>query len=205
MTRSVIDVSWRRGPHHERLDGAADSTGITGGQRSTRHHDRGAAAQAIPRLADDRGSRGARSADKVAGRGEHSRVRIRHGDSGLLDLVHVHNPGIAFGFLSDFAHSWQGVLTTGLAVAALAGILYYASHLPSEERIARYGLSLILAGAVGNLIDRSRQGFVVYFVDVYWHDWHFWAFNVADAAISIGAVLILVELLLPKHHASNPV
>ena len=124
---------------------------------------------------------------------------------GLVDLVHVHNAGVAFGFLNDVDHPFRSLLTTGLAVVALIGIVYYATHLDPRERLARLGLSLILGGAVGNLIDRSRQGYVVDFVDVYWRDWHFWAFNVADAAISIGAVLIFLELLLPSRHVSNPV
>lgn len=124
---------------------------------------------------------------------------------GMFDLVHVHNRGVAFGFLNDVAHPIRSVVTTGLAVLALVGIVYYSRHLRADERFARLGLSLILSGAIGNLIDRARQGFVVDFVDVYWRDWHFWAFNVADAAISIGAVLIFFELFFPSRHASNPV
>lgn len=123
----------------------------------------------------------------------------------VLDLVNVRNTGIAFGFLNDLNHAWQSGMTTTLALLALAGIVYYAMHLGPEEHRARFGLSLILAGAVGNLIDRARQGYVVDFVDVYWRDWHFWAFNVADSAISIGAVLILLDLILPARHVSNPV
>ena len=57
--------------------------------------------------------------------------------------------------------------------------------------------SQILGGAAGNLIDRLRQGYVVDFVDVYWADWHFWAFNVADAAISVGVAIIILDLLRP--------
>lgn len=124
---------------------------------------------------------------------------------GLLDLVHVHNTGVAFGFMNDIEHPWQSAFTTAMALAALAGIFYYATHLGAHERLARFGLSLILGGAIGNLIDRARLGYVVDFVDVYWRDWHFWAFNVADSAISIGAVLIFVDLLLPHRHVSNPV
>jgi signal peptidase II len=123
----------------------------------------------------------------------------------LVDLVHVRNTGIAFGFLNDLNHAWQSAMTTGLAVVALVGILIYAKQLDADERWARRGLSLILAGAVGNLIDRARLGFVVDFVDVYWRDWHFWAFNVADSAISIGAVFILLDLVVPDRHVSNPV
>jgi signal peptidase II len=124
---------------------------------------------------------------------------------GLLDFVHVHNAGVAFGLLNDATHPMRSLVTTALAVVALAGIAYYARHIRHEERLARIGLSFILGGAIGNLADRVRQGFVVDFVDVYWHQWHFWAFNVADAAITVGAVLIFLELLLPSQHASHSV
>jgi signal peptidase II len=124
---------------------------------------------------------------------------------GLLDFVHVHNAGVAFGLLNDVAHPMRSLVTTLLAIVALAGIAYYARHIRDEERLARIGLSFILGGAIGNLADRIRQGFVVDFVDVYWRQWHFWAFNVADAAITVGAVLIFLELLLPSHHASHSV
>jgi signal peptidase II len=130
-----------------------------------------------------------------------SRTIIPH----LLDFVHVHNAGVAFGFMNDSEHAGRGFLTTGLAVLALAGIAYYARQVKAEERIARIGLSLILGGAVGNLIDRVWQGYVVDFVDVYWGSWHFWAFNVADAAITIGAILVFVDILFVNRHASHPV
>jgi signal peptidase II len=124
---------------------------------------------------------------------------------GLLDFVHVRNEGVAFGLLNtlDLQNKW--VLTTALASAALAGIAYYARHIRPEEKLARIGLSMILGGAIGNLIDRVYAGYVLDFIDVYWGEWHFWAFNVADASISIGAVLVFVDLLLVKPHASNPV
>jgi signal peptidase II len=77
--------------------------------------------------------------------------------------------------------------------------------LQQREWVARIGLACILGGAIGNLIDRVRQGYVLDFVDVYWGTWHFWAFNVADAAISIGAVLVFVDLLLVRSHASDSV
>jgi signal peptidase II len=124
---------------------------------------------------------------------------------GMLDLVHVHNAGVAFGILNDVDHPQKWILTTALALAALFGITLYARHIRPNERLARVGLSLILGGALGNLLDRLRQSYVVDFVDVYWRGWHFWAFNVADAAITIGAVLVFVELLLVNRHASDPV
>jgi signal peptidase II len=123
----------------------------------------------------------------------------------LVDLVHVHNAGVAFGLLNALDDPRRAILTTSLAVVALAGIAYYARHVRHEERLARLGLSLILGGAVGNLIDRLRQGYVIDFVDVYWGDWHFWAFNVADAAISVGATLVFIEVLFFNRHASHPV
>ena len=130
-----------------------------------------------------------------------SRTVIPH----FIDLVHVHNAGVAFGLLNAIDDPRRAVLTTALAAVALVGIAYYARHVQPEERLARLGLSFILGGAVGNLIDRLRQGYVIDFVDVYWGDWHFWAFNVADVAISVGAVLVFIEVLFFNRHASHPV
>jgi signal peptidase II len=124
---------------------------------------------------------------------------------GVVDIVHVQNAGVAFGLLNDLHHPLRGLLTIALAFAALIGIAYYARHLRAEERLARVGLSLILGGAIGNLMDRVRQGFVTDFVDVYWGNWHFWAFNAADSAITIGAILIFLELLLSNQHAPRSV
>lgn len=124
---------------------------------------------------------------------------------GLIDFVHIHNAGVAFGLMNDLEHAWRSTMTTGLALAALAGIVYYSRQMRPDERLARAGLSLILGGAIGNLIDRLRIGHVVDFVDVYRGAWHFWAFNVADAAITCGAVLIFAELIFPSRDASDPV
>lgn len=126
--------------------------------------------------------------------------------AGLLDFIHVQNRGVAFGILNDseMNHQVKAVLTTALAGLALLGIGFYARHVHHHEKLARAGLSLILGGAIGNLIDRLRVGYVLDYVDVYWRGWHFWAFNVADASISIGAVLVFLDLLLVTRHASHP-
>ena len=124
---------------------------------------------------------------------------------GLVDFVHVRNAGVAFGLLNDFEHPQRALMTSTLALVALAGIAFYARHIRQEERLARIGLSLILGGALGNLIDRLRQSYVIDFVDVYFRGWHFWAFNVADAAITIGAIFVFLDLLLSPRHAPNPV
>jgi signal peptidase II len=112
---------------------------------------------------------------------------------------------VAFGFLNNLDPAYQKFVTSLLALTALVGIAYYARLVRPEEWLARLGLSVILGGALGNLIDRLRQGFVTDFVDVYWSTWHFWAFNVADASITIGAILVFADLLLVSRHASHPV
>jgi signal peptidase II len=125
---------------------------------------------------------------------------------GLVDLTHVLNSGVAFGLLNELDLPFKNIITTLLAAMALGGIAYYARHVRIEERLARVGLSLILGGAVGNLADRLLAGRVIDFVDIYWQGWHFWAFNIADASISIGAVLVFVELLLVnRQHAPHSV
>jgi signal peptidase II len=125
---------------------------------------------------------------------------------GLLDLTHVQNRGAAFGLLNAAEFPYKPMVMMGIAAIALVAIAAYATQLGFHERLARFGLSLILGGAFGNLIDRAVAGHVVDFVDVYWGNSHFWAFNVADAAITVGAVLVLIDMIgLGRQHASHPV
>jgi len=126
---------------------------------------------------------------------------------GLLDFIHVRNSGVAFGILNEtrMPERLKSILTTALATCALLGIGFYARHIRHHEKLARLGLSMILGGAVGNLVDRVRVGYVLDYVDVYWRGWHFWAFNIADASITIGAILVFVDLLLVTPHASHSV
>jgi len=125
---------------------------------------------------------------------------------GLLDFTHVQNTGAAFGILNAANFPYKSALMIGIAALALVAISLYARQLGSHEKLSRYGLALILGGAFGNLIDRALVSYVVDFVDVYWGDAHFWAFNVADAAITIGAVLVLFEMIgVGRRHASHPV
>lgn len=125
---------------------------------------------------------------------------------GVLDLTHVQNTGAAFGLLNAADFPYKPLVMIGIAAVALVAIAAYATQLGFHERLARFGLSLILGGAFGNLIDRAVVGHVVDFVDVYWGTSHFWAFNVADAAITIGAILVLVDMIGPgRQHASHSV
>ncbi len=125
---------------------------------------------------------------------------------GLLDLTHVQNTGAAFGLLNGAEFPYKPAIMIGIAAIALVAIAAYGARLGFHERMARFGLSLILGGAFGNLIDRAFIGHVVDFVDVYWSNSHFWAFNVADAAITVGAILVLLDMIgLGRHHVSHPV
>jgi signal peptidase II len=114
---------------------------------------------------------------------------------GLFSLTRVHNYGAAFGLMNSAEFPFKTALLSLVAAAALLALLLYAGTLPAEQRLARAGLGLIAGGAVGNLIDRVSAGYVVDFVDLYWGAWHFWAFNVADAAITIGVALMIVDIL----------
>jgi signal peptidase II len=124
----------------------------------------------------------------------------------LLDFTHVQNTGAAFGLLNAADFPFKTAIMIAIATLALVAISIYARQLGAHEKLSRYGLALILGGAFGNLIDRALAGYVVDFVDVYWGEAHFWAFNVADAAITIGAILVLLEMVgLGRRHASSPV
>lgn len=133
--------------------------------------------------------------------GEHESVTIV---PGVLSLVHVRNTGAAFGMLNQVAFPYKTPMLITVGLVALVGIGVYAASLPVQHRLARIGLALILGGAVGNLIDRVRSGYVLDFVDVYWREYHFWAFNVADSAITVGVIALILDLLLAKH-APHPV
>lgn len=115
----------------------------------------------------------------------------------LVDFTHVRNTGAAFGFLDRVDFPYKTVVIALIATAALVGVGVYAASLAHHQLAARAGLSLIIGGAAGNLIDRLTAGSVVDFVDVYWGTWHFWAFNVADSAISIGVAIMILDMLTP--------
>jgi signal peptidase II len=114
---------------------------------------------------------------------------------GFFDFTHVRNTGAAFGMLNNIDFAYKPAVMVIVALVALAAVASYALTLPATQRIARYGLALILGGAIGNLIDRATMGYVVDFVDVYWRGVHFWAFNVADSAITVGVALMLLDVL----------
>jgi signal peptidase II len=113
----------------------------------------------------------------------------------VFDLTHVRNSGAAFGFLNAANFPYKAQVIALVATVALVSIAVYAARLSPHQRVARWGLALILGGAMGNLIDRVVAGYVVDFVDVYWRSYHFWAFNVADSAITIGVIGMLLDMI----------
>lgn len=114
---------------------------------------------------------------------------------GFLDLTHVRNTGAAFGILNAADFPFKSVVISAVATAALVGIAMYSAALASHQLLARIGLALVLGGAAGNLIDRVTAGSVVDFVDVYWRTHHFWTFNVADSAITVGVIALILDML----------
>lgn len=117
----------------------------------------------------------------------------------FFNIVRAHNTGAAFSFLSD-AGGWQRWLFTGFGVAAALFILWQLRQHP-EQKLFAFALASILGGAVGNVIDRMVHGYVVDFLDFYWGRSHFPAFNVADAAITVGAACLILDELLRVRNA----
>jgi signal peptidase II len=113
----------------------------------------------------------------------------------FFNLVHVHNKGVAFGLMSGWSVNvtrWFFMATTTMVAAV---VLYLWHKLPADHLAAGLGYSLILAGALGNLLDRARLGEVVDFLDVYWGRYHWPAFNIADSLVCVGAGLLVVVIL----------
>ena len=100
---------------------------------------------------------------------------------------------------------FKTVIIPLIASAALIAVGLYSASLAHHQRLARIGLALIIGGAAGNLIDRVITGSVVDFVDVYWRTYHFWAFNVADSAITVGVSIMILDMIGASTHVSKTV
>ena len=120
-----------------------------------------------------------------------------------LNMTLAHNYGAAFSFLSD-AGGWQRWLFTGLASVVTVVLIVWLFRLQPREKVTAAALGLIIGGAVGNLIDRVNHGYVVDFIDVYYGDWHWPAFNLADSAITCGVILLVIDGLFLSASAKQP-
>lgn len=112
----------------------------------------------------------------------------------VFDFTLVYNRGAAFSFLAQ-GDGWQRWFLSGIAVFAIAFILWLMKTQAQDSRRMMLALTLILAGAAGNLIDRVFYGHVIDFLLVYWHPWYYPAFNIADTAITLGAILLIWDEL----------
>lgn len=109
----------------------------------------------------------------------------------VLDLTRLHNTGAAFSLLAD-QPGWQRWLFTAIALAVSAALTVVLLRLPrAPERLATLAYALVLGGALGNVLDRIQHGYVIDFVHLHWQRWYYPAFNVADSAITIGALLLV--------------
>lgn len=108
----------------------------------------------------------------------------------FFNFTLLHNPGAAFSFLADAA-GWQRWFFTAIALFVSVVITVWLRRLPAEEKWQAAALALILGGALGNVIDRLRFGYVVDFLDFYYQQWHWPAFNIADSAITVGVTILL--------------
>jgi signal peptidase II len=114
-----------------------------------------------------------------------------------FDLLLAHNPGASFSFLAD-AGGWQRWGLSAIAFGASAFIIVWLWRLPRAQLLLGAALACILGGAVGNGLDRITLGYVVDFISVYYGDWRFATFNVADIALNIGAFLIIIDIVRGK-------
>ncbi len=114
--------------------------------------------------------------------------------SGFFDLTLVYNTGAAFGFLRD-AGGWQNAFFIGVAAIVSVLLISMLRRLNTHEVQSAVAFALILGGAIGNVIDRVHRGYVVDFIHWFYRDWHWPAFNIADSAITIGAVLLVLDVL----------
>lgn len=115
----------------------------------------------------------------------------------FLNLTYMHNTGAAFSLLQGAPR----ILFIGLGVAVSVGIMVWLHMHPTRDRLVAVALSLILGGALGNVIDRAARGYVIDFIDFHVGVWHWPAFNVADSAVTIGAAILILEALWPRTRA----
>ncbi len=127
----------------------------------------------------------------------HLTLRIADPVIAFLNWTLVYNKGAAFSFLSD-ASGWQRWFFISLSTVVCSILLVWIHRLPHKITLTAVALALVLGGAFGNLIDRIRLGHVIDFIDMYYQQWHWPAFNIADSAITIGAILLAILTLRPE-------
>ncbi len=134
---------------------------------------------------------------------------IPHGGShniipGFFNLNHVRNRGAIFGFFNQPGSSWTFILLTLFSLMALGLVVYYFFKVPRSEKLLKVALSLVLGGALGNIMDRLFRGYVIDFLDFFIGKYHWPSFNVADSCISVGAILLVFIFFFRKGQTCFP-
>jgi len=115
--------------------------------------------------------------------------------NGFFNLVHIQNPGIIFGIFSQSTHALRNYLLITGSLLAILFLLFFIRSLRERDFPLTVAISLILGGAIGNLVDRIIFEKVIDFLDFYWHSHHWPAFNMADSAITVGMVILVIQIL----------
>jgi signal peptidase II len=116
---------------------------------------------------------------------------------GYLNLSRVYNTGVAFGFLDDVDYFWKPYALAALAVIAVIVIFIYSMRMPGDRRLLQLALAITMGGILGNLADRIFRGYVIDFIEFHIHEAFYWpTFNIADSAITVGIVLLLLDALI---------
>ena len=123
---------------------------------------------------------------------------------GFFSITHVRNPGAAFGILAGFSPAWRFIFLVCVTLVVMGVIIVFLERNRQAGRTFTSGLVLILGGAGGNLIDRVSYGEVIDFLDFYVGSWHWPAFNVADAAITLGAFLLVIDMVRNREAGETP-
>ena len=126
----------------------------------------------------------------------HHRIEVIRG---FFDLTHVRNSGGAFGIFGGKGGRWGTAVFVGISAIAIGSILFFFKRIKENEKTLALSFSLVLAGAIGNLIDRLRYGEVIDFLEFYLSSFYWPAFNIADSAICIGIGLMALEILFWDH------
>ncbi len=116
----------------------------------------------------------------------------------FLNFVHTKNKGAAFGMFRDASPMMRLVIFGLVSIVCLTTLIYWLGTTPKVEKLQRASLVFIFGGALGNLVDRIAYGEVTDFIDVYYSGWHFWIFNIADSAITVGVILMGIVMLQRK-------
>ena len=119
---------------------------------------------------------------------------------GFLNITYVQNTGVAFGILDAASLPLKSAALATLTIAAIAGVIVYSLRTPVNQRLLQVALSLILAGALGNLYDRIHYGYVIDFIEVYFRNYRWPSFNIADSAITVGVALLALEIFRKDTH-----